>query len=58
METYKLGEMEGRLAELIWDHAPLEHPGIGGTLRRHFRLETHHHLHHAEAAMPAGNLFR
>ncbi len=23
METYKLGEMEGRLAELIWDHAPL-----------------------------------
>ena len=23
METYKLGEMEGRLAELIWNHAPL-----------------------------------
>ena len=23
METYKLGEMEERLAELIWEHAPL-----------------------------------
>ena len=23
METYKLGEMEEKLAELIWEHAPL-----------------------------------
>ena len=23
MEPYKLGEMEGKLAELIWKHAPV-----------------------------------
>lgn len=51
MEPYKLGEMEGKLAELIWKTCTGNDSEFGGTVCRCVRLETDHNVYYAEAAL-------